>query len=526
MQKAILILLLCLLTFKADAQALAGKEFICGFMENEVNQGSTLIVYLASDRYATVDITIPLQGYAVTINLVPDTVIDVTIPLNLAAHAGSEIIEGKAIFISASDSILVYLLHRHNGGSDGTVVFPSNILSSEYNCITYRGIQINNTKSEFLLLAKDSNTQVTIFSSDTTTGGQIPGTSFNILLHKGQSYQVQSIGDLTGTKIVSSHQLALFSGNKGVHIPYFVPPFCCADHLFEQMLPVNFWGNEYITTPLMSRDSGDTYRIIAKDDSTIVYLNGVVTDTLNAGKFCEWRIKDASVISADKPVLVTQYANSQNFDGTFGDPFMITLIPAGNWYSKTIFKTYNYFAGNFSYYVNIITRSNWTSSFILNGVPILSSIFNPIQGSSYSYTTLQVPDGIHKIETDSGMLAYFYAFESNYESYGMALPGYDFNFTTGIKPAENFKTKITVYPNPLSGNELHVSLTGMPVLNGHKVSVTDVYGREILNTRVAGENKFKVTLPPLESGIYLLRLLNDKNAVIATSLFNKSNSDH
>lgn len=516
-------LLTCLLTFKAEAQALAGKEFICGFMENEVNQGSTLIVYLASDRYATVDITIPLQGYAVTVNLVPDTVIDITIPLNLAAHAGSEIIEGKAIFISSSDSILVYLLHRHSATSDGATVFPAEVNANSYYAVTYKGRNIVNSMAEFLILAHDSNTLVTITPTDTTAGGQLPGIPFNVVIHQGQSYQVQAMHDLTGSLINTSKPVALFSGNKLVNMPYDIPFHCCGDHLFEQMLPVNLWGNEYVTAPLMSRDSGDTYRIIAKDDSTIVYLNGVVTDTLNAGKFCEWRIKVASVITANKPVLVTQYANSQNFDGTVGDPFIISLLPAGNWYSKTLFKTYTCFGCNFSYYVNLVTLSTWISTVKVNGSTIPSSSFQIIQGTVYSYTTIQVNGGIHRIESDSGFIAYYYAFDTGYESYGIALPGYGHHIITGISNIKTIWNKIDLWPNPLTENFLKVKLPETLSVSGFTVSITDLSGREVFRVENVRQKSIELLLPELKAGAYLFMLTDAANVIRASSRFIKMN---
>ncbi|MBL0341771.1 MAG: IgGFc-binding protein [Bacteroidetes bacterium] len=146
-------------------------------------------------------------------------------------------------------------------------------------------------------------------------------------------------------------------------MPTGMPGLTATDHLFEQMHPENMFGNEFTTTPLMLRDSGDTFRILAKEDSTIVQINGISLPSLNHNEHFETILTSASIISSNRPVCVAQYSNSLGFDYTTGDPFEMLLFPASYSYKKTYFKTYyNSPVSNFDFLINIITKSSSIST--------------------------------------------------------------------------------------------------------------------------------------------------------------------
>src|SRR5690606_12826963 len=109
-----------------------------------------------------------------------------------------------------------------------------------------------------------------------------------ITLDAGETYLIRdSIGgedDLTGTIITSNKPVAAF----GSHIGSFIPNgFGFADHLVEQLTPVNTWGREFVTVPLAARLRGDTFRFLAATDGTEVRVNGVLVATLDRGEFHE-----------------------------------------------------------------------------------------------------------------------------------------------------------------------------------------------------------------------------------------------
>ena len=48
---------------------------------------------------------------------------------------------------------------------------------------------------------------------------------------------------------------------------------------------------------------------------------------LNPGDFIETNLAIQSIISSDKPILVSQYSNGSSWDGVTSDPFMMFIPP-------------------------------------------------------------------------------------------------------------------------------------------------------------------------------------------------------
>src|SRR5439155_6163713 len=89
--------------------------------------------------------------------------------------------------------------------------------------------------------------------------------------------------------------------------------FC--DYIVEQLLQSSLWATDFITQRLATR-AGDTFRILALQNNTTVRTNGTIvgSGTIGQGAFLEIQLYAAMHITADKPVLVAQFANSSDFD--------------------------------------------------------------------------------------------------------------------------------------------------------------------------------------------------------------------
>src|SRR5262249_56654342 len=71
----------------------------------------------------------------------------------------------------------------------------------------------------------------------------------------------------------------------------------------------------------------DTFRFLASENGTIVRVNGQVVATLDRGQIHEMLLTPMSQITANRPILVSQYANGSTFDGVTSDPFMMLVPP-------------------------------------------------------------------------------------------------------------------------------------------------------------------------------------------------------
>ena len=93
-----------------------------------------------------------------------------------------------------------------------------------------------------------------------------------------------------------------------------MPP---CDTLIEQVPPVDTWGTEVVTIPLITR-SADTIKVFASQASTTVSVirtdisSGMVTSdssfTLDRSGFKELDISDYTLIQSNNPIGVFQFS--------------------------------------------------------------------------------------------------------------------------------------------------------------------------------------------------------------------------
>ena len=237
----------------------------------------------------------------------------------------------------------------------------------------------------------------------------------------GEAYQLRSAEDVTGTLITSNRPVAAFGGHVCANVPRSAS-YC--DHLVEQLTPVETWGRRFVTMPLATRTGGDTFRVLAAQDGTKVKVDGVTVATLDAGRFHERLIDGASVVEADKPVLLVQYSNGTTFDTQVSDPFMVIVPPYEQFQdSYTVSTPSTGFASNF---LNLVVPASAAAGVRLDGQPLPPSTFTAIASSGFVGAQVPVELGSHHVEGPApfGVTVYgFDEFDSYGYSGGLALAG-------------------------------------------------------------------------------------------------------
>ncbi|MFQ5639341.1 MAG: PKD domain-containing protein, partial [bacterium] len=279
----------------------------------------------------------------------------------------------------------------------------------------------NFNQSQFAIVSPFDNVAVTITPSVDTEGGHVAGQVFSVVLNQGDVYQVKAFNgkDLTGSVIQASLPIAVFAGNSCAQLPTGTQ---ACDHIVEQIAPVNTWGSSFVTLPLQGRENGDTFRIQASQDQTLVNINGALVATLNFGDFFETILEQPAEIVATKPVTVMQFSNGDEWDPDVdgnGDPFMMLIPPTEQFMNSYTMSTLDEgFPLNFLS-VTIPTAS--ISSLLLDGQPVDGGLFNTIAGTNFSGAGIPITIGSHRIENTSGVPfgVYLYGF-SDFDSYGYA----------------------------------------------------------------------------------------------------------
>lgn len=412
---AALLLLSIAYTAPCAAQTFStrGKDFWLGFMENFANQPSQieLTIHITSDISTSGQVTIPLMGWAQSFTVPANGSTTVTIPL-AAAASGSEQIGTGGIHLVADDSVSLYLLNHAPSSDDAAVIIPTPNLGGTYIATCYSDTAEGSIyPSELMVVGIEERTSVEITPTVATTAGRMSGIPFTVTLNAGESYQVQSSRDLTGTRIHASgpsgecRNVALFAGSRLSK----VGPCGYGNHLVEQMFPLSTWGTTFATIPFLTRH-GDLLRVVAAKSATHVLLDNAPLGTLAAGSYLDTTLEGAHLIAADQPITVAQLSRGTECDSVAeADPFLLLVSPLAQPLHAAVFDAFPS-ATIRHYYLNVVTRTGGIASVRLDGVPIDSAFVPLAADPGYSWTRTEITQGSHTLRADSGFFASIYAY--------------------------------------------------------------------------------------------------------------------
>ncbi len=413
-----------------------GREFWLAFMENNdtlfnyiedgVVVNERLSVYVSSEVATSGTISIPLNGWSQNFTVAAGTTTEISIPQpNQRAHTlGSNVVRPTGIRVVTQDSVNVFAINYQKNTADATIVLPINALRHDYFVMAYKETNV----SEFVILAIEDNTVITIVPPTNIYisgyGGNFPLT---ITLQRGQVFQAQSNGDLTGSRVytppgANCKPFAVFAGNRCTNVGD--APRC--DHLYEQMFPVATLGKTYLSIPFRTRDA-DVVRVMAVENNTTVNISGQAPVNLNAGQYRDFTLSQAAYFSSDRPISLAQFSRSactdainqvpcaNSSDNVYADPFMLMLTSMEQMVIRR--ATVNSFViPNITRrFLNIATKTTNTALVRLNGAPVTG--FQTVAGTPFSYVQVEVPQGNHTVVSDSGFVLYVYGFGER-DSYG------------------------------------------------------------------------------------------------------------
>jgi gliding motility-associated-like protein len=399
-------------SFLPAQQAMKGKDFWLGFLQNST-MADSMKIYISAEKSTTGYLFIPGQNWSQNFTVNSGQVTEINIPVALAHNETSEMVKKTGIKVATEDSVNVFALNYHSASTDATYIIPSQFLKTDYLVISYKGIATR--PSDALIVSTTDNTQIEIIPSVPTKNGVLAGQIINITLNEGETFLLRSYDgfDLTGTRIKGKehcHPFAVFGGT----VSAFIPEGCWyADHLFEQMLPLEYWGKEYVLAPLPK--STYTYRIIAAEDNTTVRINESQTIQLNSGKYITFNsVSNANYITSSAPVMVAQYLESGECS-KIGDPALALLTPFDKPYKNISFSTSHIKNTRIKdHYLTIVGKS--MAPIKLNGINLtFPRTYIPDSPGLY-YFTLTIDHGAHYLESDESFVAYV-AGVGEYESY-------------------------------------------------------------------------------------------------------------
>lgn len=351
---------------------------------------------------------------------------------------------------STNWNILEQLNTGRSYSNDASLLIPATSVYSNYRAVTMQSVLGSGSVAwpSFITVigVEDKDIELTITpSAPIVQGGDVPAVAadsdFEFTIKKFQVYNFQTDQlnrDLTGSLISCKNSTSkcgnfvVFSGNASTVLPNDKG---YADHLEQQLFPIETWGEDYfLIKTQVKKDEYDYAKIIASEDDTTItyspqaptalspYTSAAPATKLNAGEWTEFYFKDSYHIKSDKPVMIAHFLtgadmiSSECATGTYeyhkancpGDPAMM-LIPSSEQFRKDyIFLTPGSYKSNYS----TIVVKNSTKA-VLNEKELTD--LTEITGTGYSYKIVDLGSNFarHSLLCDEPCGLFVYGWEAD-----------------------------------------------------------------------------------------------------------------
>ncbi|MGI6394318.1 MAG: IgGFc-binding protein [bacterium] len=351
-------------------------------------------------------------------------------------------------------SFIDFLNNGKSFSNDASLLIPATSVYSNYRAVTWQSVMGSNAQNELVVWPsyitvigiEDKEIELAITpTAPIVKGGDVPDIAadetFEFTLKKFQVYNFQTDDkkrDLTGSFIRCKDKdskcgnFIVFSGNASTVLPIDKG---YADHLEQQLFPIETWGKDYfLVKTKVKKDEYDYAKVIAsEDDTTITYhpqipelLSPYTTtppkEKLNKGEWTEFYFKGSFQITADKPVMLAHFLTGADMISTEcatgthdyhkencpGDPAMMLIPPSKQFRKDYIFLTPGSYKENFA----TVVVKNKTKA-VLNDKELKE--LTEISGTEYSFKIVDLGSDFarHSLLCDEPCGLYVYGWESD-----------------------------------------------------------------------------------------------------------------
>lgn len=446
------------------------EPFIC--ITTQHPGGSYTISNPADQSFTPITGLIPPTGYIkIKASTNPGTgEIDLNkwYPVGQTAQAVSNQIKNVGLKVTTTVDCSVFAGNRLPQSFDAANILPITALQTEYITQDYPGYDHENKGGGYpvtTILATENNTTVRVIPSSAVLNSN--GTTTIVkTLNAGQVLYItgDNRASLSGTMVNSDKKIAVFTGVNNTDVP---GPVSARDHLYEQNMPVDYWGTHFVVTRSMKKDA-NRIRVTASNNGTELIVDGISLTTINAGETYEFELCEAVMrteegytkavgegrgcdyyldgeahyLETSCPCAVFSYDVSENYyikkNGTSerdpnsaGDPAMVWISPLEQQLRKVTFGVMNTDQTP-THYVNIITPTTGAASLEVKEIAMKSgqvvygnnlvqpSDVKPVPSNpAYSYARIKLTENaesVYTITSGVGFIAHVYG-SGNKESY-------------------------------------------------------------------------------------------------------------
>ncbi|MGB1274287.1 MAG: IgGFc-binding protein [Nannocystaceae bacterium] len=245
--------------------------------------------------------------------------------------------------------------------NDSSMLLPDYAQRSDYIVATYPP-NLGGHPAYFNVIALEDDTTVEWTSPFGSSGGTgVPAaandTPVMVTMQAGDMLQVENgLDDLSGTLIHSSKPIWVATAVQCVNIPANVT-YC--DHIEEQAIPLEYWGETYVGAHAPQRGNEDYHwRVFGGDEAVTIETDPPQAGfpvTLNLGDFHDFETSESFTITGDGPFMPVQFLEGQNGGAGTGDPAMYQMVPVEQFLDRYAFVTGTGYTLN---YVQVIRKVN------------------------------------------------------------------------------------------------------------------------------------------------------------------------
>ena len=382
-----------------------------------------LLITTTSTIPGQVSVNVPGLGFHQTNWISNQALLNITLPTSVYLF-GHQNQQNKSIIVRSEVPISVHAMYVYASyRTTGFSVLPTTLLGQEYFVSSFE--PHDSEQSEFSIAALDVQTQVTIDTRNTPSGGL---QTQQLTLEPYQSWQFISTNDLTGARIRASRPVCVMSGATGVRLEATTGG---PEYLIQNLLPVKNLGTRYVLSPFVGRTSGFIYRLIATEDNTVLNFprdSSTVTLEVAGRDIHQGSSDEVVVVISNKPILVAQFAKSHHSD-SLGDTFMLIIPPitSRDMGDITFPVTYLSTSSEQQSYVSVTVPCEHVDELILDDQAtnwVDNRLEVDIESTLYCVVRQPVSPGVHKLSVSSqGKFpydAFVYGF-GKYVAYALSL---------------------------------------------------------------------------------------------------------
>lgn len=401
------------------------------------------------------------------------------------------------LHVTATENVSVYVILSSQHSMDASNILPMTALGSEYYTQDYWSkvkSDFNNAVGLTTILGTEDNTQIDITPNGDTFDGWVSGSTHPITLNKGQTYYLvtKKSDRLAGTHILAKNgkKIAVYCGVPITNIPTGI---AARDCLFEQSMPVEYWGTQFIVTRSLEKD-GNLIGITATQNNTKIKVDGYVQASINEGETYYIMLQgaydpngknagespinlvltqDAAYIETSCPCAVYSYDTGNGYRGKngtelvtrggkddyLGDPSSVWISPIQQKIGKITFGTC-YTSKTKDHFLNVVTETATCQNTKLTAIYGATQLdksglltWQPVPGNPiYSYARAKIGDAntsqfsVFRLENAKGFIATIYgngedesyAYSAGSAAVEMGINVNGVTFTDGYRSDEKF----------------------------------------------------------------------------------------